>query len=81
MVAEGLSGPLCWAVAMTDEGESARIESAPAPASPTEDELAVAEAWQYSQVAEWSNSSGCTSRRCCSSNTTNSSRRNNDDEQ
>ena len=31
VVAEGLSGPFCWAVSMFDEGESARIESAPAP--------------------------------------------------
>ena len=28
MVAEGLSGPLCWAVEL-DEDDSARIESAP----------------------------------------------------
>ena len=32
MVAEGLSGPLCWAVAMFDLGDSARIESAALPA-------------------------------------------------
>ena len=51
MVAEGLTGPLCWAVSMselydTPAGASARIESAPAPASPTEEELAAAKAWQ-----------------------------------
>ena len=33
MVAEGLTGKLCWAVEMF--GASARIESAPAPAPPT----------------------------------------------
>ena len=44
MVAEGLRGPLCWAVSMFDEGYSVRIESAPAPASPTEEELAAAKA-------------------------------------
>ena len=49
MVAEGLSGPLCWAVTMFHVDDSARIESAPAPASPTEDELAAAEAWQATQ--------------------------------
>ena len=43
MVAEGLSGEYCWAVSMEDEGDSARIESAAAPPSPTEDELAAAE--------------------------------------
>ena len=30
-VAEGLSGPLCWAVSLYPEGDSARIESAPLP--------------------------------------------------
>ena len=46
MVAEGLSGPLCWAASLVHPGTSARIESAPAPASPTEEELAAAKAWQ-----------------------------------
>ena len=66
LVAEGLSGPLCWAVVLGSQGEvlgsgysvadrvslrwvqdsSARIESAPAPTSPTEEELAAAKAWQ-----------------------------------
>ena len=32
MVAEGLSGPLCWAVSLRWEGDSARIESAAVPA-------------------------------------------------
>ena len=46
MVTEGLSGPLCWAVDQAYEGDSVRIGSAPAPASPTEEELASARAWQ-----------------------------------
>ena len=51
MVAEGLSrlsGPLCWAVStqFASGGESARIESSPAPLSPTEEELAAAGTWQ-----------------------------------
>ena len=43
MVAEGLSGPLCWAISlyMYRPVSSARIESAPALESPTE-----ANAWQ-----------------------------------
>ena len=45
MVAEGLSGEYCWAVSLGYSGSSARIESAPAPASPTEEELAAAKAW------------------------------------
>ena len=39
---EGLTGPLCWAVSTACQGATARIESAPAPASPTEEELAAA---------------------------------------
>ena len=41
MVAEGLSGTLCWAVSLYDQGEIVRIASPPAhvPASPTEEEL------------------------------------------
>jgi len=46
MKAEGLSGEYCWAVAMGHAGNSPRIESAPAPASPTEEQLAAATAWQ-----------------------------------
>ena len=46
MVAEGLSGPLCWASEVYEQGESVRIESAPAPPSPTEEELAAAKAWE-----------------------------------
>ena len=44
--AEGLSCPLCWAVEAAGFGYSARIESAFAPPSPTEEELAAATAWQ-----------------------------------
>jgi hypothetical protein len=46
MLAEGLTGPLCWATSMWQQGDSTRIQSAPAPASPTEEELAAATAWQ-----------------------------------
>jgi len=46
MQAEGLSGPLCWSALLYGEGASARIESAPAPSSPTEEELAAAKAWR-----------------------------------
>jgi hypothetical protein len=46
MQAEGLTGPLCWAVSLHQHDSSARIESAPAPASPAEEELAAAKAWQ-----------------------------------
>ena len=43
MVSSGLSGPFCWAVALTDCGDGAGIESAPLPASPpTAEELASA---------------------------------------
>ena len=45
MVAEGLSGPLCWAATAYDR-TSARIESAVAPASPTNEELAAVVARQ-----------------------------------
>ena len=34
MVAEGLSGPFCWAVSLYNQGDSARIESAPLPDEP-----------------------------------------------
>ena len=44
MQAEGLSGPLCWAVSLVIERCSVRIDSAPAPPSPTEEELAAAKA-------------------------------------
>ena len=44
MVAEGLSGPPCWAVTLFRQGNSARIELAATPASPTDKELAAAQA-------------------------------------
>ena len=51
MVAEGLSGPYCWAVSIVwpgwaETGTAALIESTPAPPSPTEKELVAAIAWQ-----------------------------------
>ena len=44
----GVYGPLCWAVSAPWHGSSSSvgIESAPAPASPTEEELAAARAGQ-----------------------------------
>ena len=33
MVAEGLSGPLCWTAVVALQGDSVRIESAPIPAA------------------------------------------------
>ena len=52
MQAEGLSGPLCWAVSLYHQNTSARIESAVAPASPTAEELAAAKAFEDSQADE-----------------------------
>ena len=49
MVAKGLSGPLCWAVSLYHQGYRARIESAPAPLSPTKEELAAAKAWVHAE--------------------------------
>ena len=50
MQAQGLRGPLCWAVVL---GSShARIESAAAPSSPTEEELAASIAWQEAHHAD-----------------------------
>ena len=46
MHTDGLSGPYCWAVTVYRRGDSARLDSAPAPASPTEEELAAAKVWQ-----------------------------------
>jgi hypothetical protein len=42
VMATGLSGEYSWAVAMWNRGNSARIEAAPAPASPTAEEVAQA---------------------------------------
>ena len=46
VMATGLSGEYSWAVALGVQGSSVRIESAPAPASPTAEELAQAVAYQ-----------------------------------
>lgn len=46
MVAEGLSGEFCWAALICDQGAAARIDSGPAPASPTEEELTAAWMWE-----------------------------------
>ena len=46
MQAEGLTGPLCWAVSIIQVDNSARVESAAVPASPTQEDLAAAAAWQ-----------------------------------
>ena len=53
MQAEGLIGPLCWAAELYYSGGSARIESAPAPPSPTEEELAAAKAWQVAEQDDY----------------------------
>ena len=42
MVAEGVTGPLCWAVSLHQYNDLVHIGSAPAPASPTEEDLAAA---------------------------------------
>ena len=52
--AEGLRGPLCWSAAIFSSGSSACIESAPAPASPTEEELAAAKAWERRDLLDLS---------------------------
>ena len=51
MQAEGLSGLYCWAVELIP-ADSERVESAPAPASPTEEELAAAKAWEPSSESD-----------------------------
>jgi hypothetical protein len=51
--AAALSGPLCWAVELSWEDDSARIESAAAPPSPTEEELAAAKAWQVAHQDDY----------------------------
>ena len=46
----GLTGPLCWAATVCYAGDSVRIESGPAPASPTQKELGAEREWQdYAQ--------------------------------
>ena len=49
MQAERVGGPLCWAVSLYHQGYRARIESAPAPLSPTKEELAAAKAWVHAE--------------------------------
>ena len=49
VMATGLSGEYSWAVGLRWHGYSARIESAPAPASPTATELAQAVGWSLLQ--------------------------------
>jgi hypothetical protein len=52
VMATDLSGEYSWAVAMEFPGTSARIESAPAPASPTAEELAQAVAYQAEHAGD-----------------------------
>ena len=58
MKAEGRTGPLCWAARVGSRGDSARIESAPAPPSPTEAELAAAKAWELAAAQAWDRRNG-----------------------
>jgi hypothetical protein len=51
VMATGLSGEYSWAVGLIEEGFSARIESATAPASPSVEELARAVA--YETMCQW----------------------------
>jgi hypothetical protein len=50
VMATGLSGEYSWAVEMGAQGDSARIEAAVAPASPTAEELAQAVAYEAEQA-------------------------------
>jgi hypothetical protein len=50
VMATGLSGEYCWAVDLYEQGESARIEAAATPASPTAEEVAQAVAYQAEQA-------------------------------
>ena len=52
VMATGLSGEYSWAVAIYGDNDSVRIETAPAPASPTAEELAQAIAYEAEQEAE-----------------------------
>jgi hypothetical protein len=49
VMATGLSGEYCWAVSMGYPEDSARIDAAAAPASPTAEELALAVAYEAEQ--------------------------------
>jgi hypothetical protein len=46
VMATGLSGEYIWAVMLGRQGDCARIEAAPAPASPTAEEVARAVAYE-----------------------------------
>jgi hypothetical protein len=50
VMATGLSGEYSWAVGLCEDGDSARIEAAAAPASPTTEELARVVAYKAEQV-------------------------------
>ena len=51
VMATGLSGEYCWAVSLCMRGTGVRIEPAPAPDSPTAEELAQAVAYQAEQAS------------------------------
>jgi hypothetical protein len=51
VMATGLSGEYCWAVLLGEDGDSARIEPAVAPTSPTSEELARAVAYEAEHAA------------------------------
>jgi hypothetical protein len=50
VMATGLSGEYCWAVDLCQQDDSARIEGAATPASPTAEEVAQAVAYQAEQA-------------------------------
>jgi hypothetical protein len=52
VMATGLTGEYSWAVTLESEDDSARIDAAPAPASPTTEELAQAVAYAAEQGGE-----------------------------
>jgi hypothetical protein len=52
VMATGLSGEYCWAVAMSLQGMTVRIEAAAAPLSPTAEELAQAVAYEAAYMEE-----------------------------
>jgi hypothetical protein len=52
VMATGLSGEYSWAVSLRLHGSSVRIESAPAPASPTAEELVQAVAYQAAHAGD-----------------------------
>jgi hypothetical protein len=52
VMATGLSGEYSWAVELNSQGTSACIEAAPAPASPTAEELARAVAYEQEDAGD-----------------------------